>query len=86
MEESNCDRSAEIPGQRASFYSAKDEFRKENDEEEHEREIADYYALQRSRRLQERSNLYLLSTKPSLITISTAAGSKISSGCILGGQ
>ncbi|EXJ91848.1 hypothetical protein A1O3_00398 [Capronia epimyces CBS 606.96] len=32
------------------FYSATDEFREENDEEEHEREIADYYALQRSRR------------------------------------
>lgn len=32
------------------FYSAADEFREENDEEEHEREIADFYALQRSRR------------------------------------
>jgi hypothetical protein len=32
------------------FYSATDEFREENDEEEHEREIADYYALQKSRR------------------------------------
>lgn len=32
------------------FYSATDEFREENDEEEHEREIADFYALQRSRR------------------------------------
>ena len=32
------------------FYSAADEFREENDEEEHEREIADYYALQKSRR------------------------------------
>lgn len=32
------------------FYSATDEFREEDDEEEHEREIADFYALQRSRR------------------------------------
>lgn len=32
------------------FYSATDEFREEDDEHEHEREIADYYALQRSRR------------------------------------
>ena len=32
------------------FYSATDEFREEDDEEEHEREVADYYALQRSRR------------------------------------
>ena len=32
------------------FYSATDEFREENDEEEHEREVADLYALQRSRR------------------------------------
>ena len=32
------------------FFSATDEFREENDEEEHEREIADYYALQKSRR------------------------------------
>ncbi|ETN36342.1 uncharacterized protein HMPREF1541_08619 [Cyphellophora europaea CBS 101466] len=32
------------------FYSTTDEFREENDEEEHEREIADFYALQRSRR------------------------------------
>ncbi|KAL9106346.1 MAG: hypothetical protein Q9227_008615 [Pyrenula ochraceoflavens] len=32
------------------FYSATDEFREENDEEEHEREVADMYALQRSRR------------------------------------
>lgn len=32
------------------FYSATDEFREENDEEEHEREIADFYALQKSRR------------------------------------
>lgn len=32
------------------FFSATDEFREENDEEEHEREIADFYALQRSRR------------------------------------
>jgi len=32
------------------FYSATDEFREEDDEQEHEREIADLYALQRSRR------------------------------------
>ena len=32
------------------FYSATDEFREEDDEEEHEREVADFYALQRSRR------------------------------------
>ena len=32
------------------FYSATDEFREENDGEEHEREVADFYALQRSRR------------------------------------
>ncbi|KIV92628.1 hypothetical protein PV10_03902 [Exophiala mesophila] len=38
------------PQQAPLFYSATDEFREENDEEEHEREIADYYALQRSRR------------------------------------
>ncbi|RMD40055.1 hypothetical protein DV735_g5084, partial [Chaetothyriales sp. CBS 134920] len=32
------------------FYSTTDEFREVNDEEEHEREIADFYALQKSRR------------------------------------
>ncbi|KAI4242686.1 MAG: hypothetical protein L6R40_003907 [Gallowayella cf. fulva] len=32
------------------FYSATDEFREEDDVEEHEREVADYYAMQRSRR------------------------------------
>ena len=32
------------------FYSATDEFREEDDEMEHEREVADFYALQRSRR------------------------------------
>ncbi|KAJ5911047.1 uncharacterized protein N7473_000350 [Penicillium subrubescens] len=32
------------------FYSATDEFREEDDETEREREIADFYALQRSRR------------------------------------
>lgn len=32
------------------FYSATDEFREEDDGAEHEREVADYYALQRSRR------------------------------------
>ncbi|KAG9232496.1 hypothetical protein BJ875DRAFT_497409 [Amylocarpus encephaloides] len=33
------------------FHSALDEFREEDDEEEREREVADYYALQRSRRV-----------------------------------
>ena len=32
------------------FYSAADDFREEDDEQEHEREVADFYALQRSRR------------------------------------
>ncbi|EER29070.1 hypothetical protein CPC735_037760 [Coccidioides posadasii C735 delta SOWgp] len=32
------------------FYSTTDQFREEDDEQEHEREIADYFALQRSRR------------------------------------
>ena len=32
------------------FYSATDDFREEDDEEEREREVADFYALQRSRR------------------------------------
>ncbi|KAL8685100.1 MAG: hypothetical protein Q9218_007976, partial [Villophora microphyllina] len=32
------------------FYSATDELREEDDVEEHEREVADYYAMQRSRR------------------------------------
>ena len=32
------------------FYSAADDFREEDDEAEHEREVADFYALQRSRR------------------------------------
>ena len=32
------------------FYSATDDFREEDDEAEHEREVADFYALQRSRR------------------------------------
>lgn len=39
------------------FYSATDEFREEDDEAEHEREIADFYALQRSRRHFGDSNL-----------------------------
>ena len=38
------------PQQAPLFYSATDEFREENDEEEHEREVADLYALQKSRR------------------------------------
>ncbi|KAK5071473.1 hypothetical protein LTR64_004749 [Lithohypha guttulata] len=38
------------PQQAPLFHSAVDEFREENDEEEHEREIADFYALQKSRR------------------------------------
>ncbi|KAK8169619.1 hypothetical protein IWX90DRAFT_465422 [Phyllosticta citrichinensis] len=32
------------------FYSATDDFREEDDGEEHEREVADFYALQKSRR------------------------------------
>ncbi|KAL9014786.1 MAG: hypothetical protein Q9173_000577 [Seirophora scorigena] len=32
------------------FYSATDDLREEDDTEEHEREVADYYAMQRSRR------------------------------------
>ncbi|KAG8526219.1 uncharacterized protein KY384_000212 [Bacidia gigantensis] len=32
------------------FYSAHDQFKEEDDEEEHEREVAEYYALQRSRK------------------------------------
>ncbi|KAF2840273.1 hypothetical protein M501DRAFT_991286 [Patellaria atrata CBS 101060] len=32
------------------FYSATDQFREEDDEEEHEREAADYYALRKSRK------------------------------------
>ncbi|KAL9103664.1 MAG: hypothetical protein Q9163_001323 [Psora crenata] len=32
------------------FYSAHDRFREDDEEEEHEREVADFYALQRSRR------------------------------------
>jgi hypothetical protein len=32
------------------FFSATDEFREEDDGEEHQREVADFYALQRSRR------------------------------------
>jgi hypothetical protein len=46
------------PQQAPLFYSATDEFREENDEEEHEREIADYYALQRSRRQLGASDLH----------------------------
>lgn len=38
------------PQQAPLFHSTVDEFREENDEEEHEREIADFYALQKSRR------------------------------------
>ena len=38
------------PLQAPLFFSSADDFREENDEEEHEREIADYYALQKSRR------------------------------------
>lgn len=43
------------------FYSATDEFREEDDETEREREIADFYALQRSRRHFGDSNLKLSS-------------------------
>jgi hypothetical protein len=39
------------------FYSATDDFREEDDGEEHEREVADYYALQRSRRHFGASNI-----------------------------
>ncbi|KAL9080211.1 MAG: hypothetical protein Q9157_000994 [Trypethelium eluteriae] len=39
------------------FYSATDEFREEDDVEEHEREVADFYAMQRSRRQIGASNL-----------------------------
>ncbi|KAF1990701.1 hypothetical protein K402DRAFT_347654 [Aulographum hederae CBS 113979] len=39
------------------FYSATDDFREESDGEEHEREVADYYALQKSRRHFGASNL-----------------------------
>ena len=38
------------PAQAPLFYSAADDFREEDDEAEHEREVADFYALQRSRR------------------------------------
>jgi hypothetical protein len=39
------------------FYNAADEFREEDDGEEHQREVADFYALQRSRRAFGPSNL-----------------------------
>lgn len=39
------------------FYSATDDFREEDDHEEHDREMADHYALQRSRRQFGVSNL-----------------------------
>ncbi|PVI08598.1 hypothetical protein DM02DRAFT_722804 [Periconia macrospinosa] len=39
------------------FYSATDDFREEDDHEEHDREMADHYALQRSRRQFGASNL-----------------------------
>lgn len=39
------------------FYHAADEFRDEDDGEEHQREVADFYALQRSRRAFGQSNL-----------------------------
>ncbi|KAF2182754.1 hypothetical protein K469DRAFT_636068 [Zopfia rhizophila CBS 207.26] len=39
------------------FYSATDDFREEDDHEEHDREMADHYALQRSRRQFGGSNL-----------------------------
>ena len=39
------------------FYSATDDFREEDDGEEHEREVADFYALQRSRRHFGASNI-----------------------------
>lgn len=43
-------RLAPAPAPAPLFYSATDEFREEDDGAEHEREVADYYALQRSRR------------------------------------
>ena len=39
------------------FYSATDEFREEDDGEEHDREVADFYALQKSRRQFEGGSL-----------------------------
>ncbi|KAF2728678.1 hypothetical protein EJ04DRAFT_581163 [Polyplosphaeria fusca] len=39
------------------FYSATDDFREEDDHEEHDREMADHYALQKSRRQFGASNL-----------------------------
>jgi hypothetical protein len=39
------------------FYSATDDFREEDDHGEHDREMADHYALQRSRRQFGASNL-----------------------------
>ncbi|KAL9616429.1 MAG: hypothetical protein Q9160_008705 [Pyrenula sp. 1 TL-2023] len=49
------------PQQAPLFYSATDDFREENDEEEHERQMGDMYALTRSRRqiggLEESSEL-----------------------------
>ncbi|KAJ6035134.1 uncharacterized protein N7446_009894 [Penicillium canescens] len=45
------------PAQAPLFFSATDEFREEDDETEREREIADFYALQRSRRQFGDSNL-----------------------------
>ncbi|RAL10778.1 uncharacterized protein BO97DRAFT_406771 [Aspergillus homomorphus CBS 101889] len=49
---------ARNPTQQAPlFYSATDEFREDDDETEHEREIADFYALQKSRRVLEVNHL-----------------------------
>lgn len=42
--------SRRLPKAAPLFYSATDEFREEDEEAEHEREIADFYALQKSRR------------------------------------
>ncbi len=58
------------------FYSATDEFREEDDGEEHEREVADFYALQRSRRHFGGSNL----------TDSSEADADASHGSPLGGS
>ncbi|KIV86152.1 hypothetical protein PV11_01784 [Exophiala sideris] len=49
------------PQQAPLFYSATDEFREENDEQEHERDLADFYALQRSRRQLGASDVKALS-------------------------
>lgn len=63
------------PQQAPLFHSAVDEFREENDEEEHEREIADFYALQKSRRHLGGSDLKESSDAGSSSSIGEAAQS-----------